>query len=71
MMVQHSDEAVKGRLLKARDLAAQLGTSTGSIYRKRSLGEPLPVAVKVGKSSIRWRQADVDAWLEQHLEGAD
>ena len=56
-------------LLKAKELGDQLGISAASIYRRRSLGEPLPPAIKIG-GSIRWRQSDVDAWLESQLEVA-
>lgn len=54
-------------LLDAKGLSAQTGLSVSAIYRKRSLGESLPRAVKIG-SSVRWRQADVDAWVEELLE---
>lgn len=56
-------------LLDAKGLSAQTGLSVSAIYRKRSLGESLPRAVKIG-SSVRWRQADVDAWVEELLEEA-
>lgn len=58
-------------LLTASDLSAQIGISVSSIYRRRSVGESLPRAVKIGKASVRWRQADVDTWIEEQLEGAD
>lgn len=56
------------RLLTAEDLADQFGISVSSIYRMRSHGESLPRATKVGARAVRWRQADVDAWLEANLE---
>ncbi len=56
-------------LLDASGLAAQLGISVSSIYRRRSLGEPLPPAIKIG-GSVRWRQSDVDSWLESQMEVA-
>ncbi|MFE5776896.1 helix-turn-helix transcriptional regulator [Brachybacterium sp. NPDC056505] len=55
------------KLLTVDDLSEQLGISASSIYRMRSLGESLPRALKIG-SSVRWRQADVDAWVERCLE---
>lgn len=58
-------------LVDVGELSAQLGISVSSIYRKRSLGESLPQALKIGKSAIRWRQSDIDAWLEQQLEAKD
>lgn len=59
----------KNALLDAKDLSAQIGMSVSTIYRKRSLGEPLPRALKIG-SSVRWRQTEVDLWLEGQLEQA-
>lgn len=56
------------RLLTAEDLADQLGISVSSIYRMRSTGESLPRATRVGARAVRWRQADVDNWLEANLE---
>lgn len=56
-------------LRDANDLAEQLGMSISSVYRKRSLGEPLPPALKIG-SQVRWRQSDIDAWLLEQMENA-
>lgn len=56
------------RLLTAEDLADQLGISVSSIYRMRSNRESLPRATRVGARAVRWRQADVDKWLEANLE---
>lgn len=57
-------------LVDAAGLAAQLGISVSSVYRRRSLGEPLPIALKIGKGSVRWRQSDIDAWIEEQKEVA-
>ncbi len=67
-MTIHFSAHARG-LLTAKDLAVQTGWSVSTIYRKRSLGEPLPRAVKIG-GHVRWRQADVDAWIEEQLESA-
>jgi prophage regulatory protein len=40
--------------------------SVSTIYRKRSTGESLPR--KIGGHAVRWRQADIDAWIESQLE---
>lgn len=58
----------KNALLDVRDLSAQTGLSVSTIYRKRSNGESLPRAVKISGHAVRWRQADVDAWIEAQLE---
>ncbi|WP_372983911.1 helix-turn-helix transcriptional regulator [Microbacterium sp.] len=52
-----------------KDLAAQTGMSVSTIYRKRSNGESLPRALILG-SAVRWRQVDVDSWLDDQLESA-
>lgn len=53
--------------LTAKDLSSQTGLSVGTIYRKRSMGESLPKALKIG-GAVRWRQQDVDLWLEEQME---
>lgn len=57
-------------LLTAKDLSLQIGYSVSTIYRKRSLGESLPRAMRLPDGAVRWRQAEVDAWLDAHLEAA-
>jgi prophage regulatory protein len=58
----------RNRLCDVKDLSAQTGMSVSTIYRKRSTGESLPRAVKIGGHAVRWRQADIDAWIESQLE---
>jgi prophage regulatory protein len=57
-------------LLTAKDLSVQTGMSTSTIYRKRSIGESMPRALKIGGHAVRWRQADIDEWIEEQLEPA-
>lgn len=66
MTVTHP-EARPNALLTAKDLSAQLGISLASIYRRRSLGEPLPRAVKIG-AHVRWTQQSVDEFIAEHME---
>ncbi|MEO7124171.1 MAG: AlpA family phage regulatory protein [Lacisediminihabitans sp.] len=61
----------KNALRDVNDLAAQTGMSVSTIYRKRSIGESLPRALKLGGNAVRWRQADIDAWIEERLEAAE
>jgi prophage regulatory protein len=56
-------------LLDVKQLSELTGMSVSTIYRKRSLGESLPRAAKIG-SAVRWRQVDVDRWIEEQLEPA-
>lgn len=55
------------KLLDATELGEILRISRGSVYRRRSLGEPLPRAVRIG-SLIRWREQDVAEFLAANLE---
>jgi predicted DNA-binding transcriptional regulator AlpA len=58
------------RLLTARELAGMLGTSTAALYSARYRGDDLPPAVALGPKRLRWREADVLAWLETRQEAA-
>jgi len=51
------------KLLAARDVADLLRVDTKTVRRWRSEGK-LPAAIEIGGSIVRWRAADIDAWLE-------
>ena len=51
------------QLLSAKELSKMLSTSVRSIWRYRS-AQALPEPVKVGQGSIRWRQSDIERWIE-------
>lgn len=59
----------KDPLNDVNELSKQIGWSVSTIYRRRSNGESLPRAVKFG-NAVRWRQSDIDAWIEEQLEPA-
>jgi excisionase family DNA binding protein len=60
---------VTGRpLLTARELAEQLGISTGALLRWTRRGE-VP-AVKLPSGAVRYRPDAIDAWLAEHEMGA-
>lgn len=69
-MISLKRELPPTALLTVKDLSAQTGMSMSTIYRKRSNGESMPRAVKIGGHAVRWRQADVDTWIEEQLEPA-
>lgn len=52
-----------GPMLSIQELAEQLGVPVATIYVWRNRGEA-PKAHKIGRH-LRWRQQDVDAWLEE------
>lgn len=59
-------------LLTIDDLAAVLRLSVATIWNRRSKApHTLPPAVDLpGAGGLRWRQQDVEAWLEAHLSAA-
>lgn len=54
------------RLLTTAETAEMLGVSKSSLYGLRYVGDA-PPAIKVG-SRLRWRRADVEAWMDENLE---
>jgi predicted DNA-binding transcriptional regulator AlpA len=54
--------AVDTRLLSAADLARELGFSVRTI-RRLNLEGRLPRPVHVGVRAVRWRRAEVAAWI--------
>ena len=58
---------MSSKLVDAGEHGSVLGISRASVYRRRSLGEPLPRAMRIG-SLIRWRQEDIEAFVSDHLE---
>ncbi len=50
------------RLLSVHALSDLTGWSPFTIYRKSRIGE-IPGRVKLGKSSVRVRESDINEWL--------
>jgi predicted DNA-binding transcriptional regulator AlpA len=59
---------VTGRLLTARELAAQVGVSTGALLRW-TRAEKVP-AVKLPSGAVRYRPEQIEAWLAAIATGA-
>ncbi len=54
-------------LLTQKDVACYLGIGPRTVQRMVSAGEfPPPIPISSGRS--RWRQSDVDAWLDRRGE---
>ncbi|WP_122794735.1 helix-turn-helix transcriptional regulator [Burkholderia pseudomallei] len=51
------------QLFSPRTLAAYLGLAEQTIYNRHSTGGDLPKVIKLGQL-LRFRPADVDAWLD-------
>lgn len=58
-----SADGVTDKLITARELAGQLGISTGALLRWTRAGK-VP-AVKLPSGAVRYRPEQIDAWLEQ------
>jgi len=52
-------------LLTPKALAEKLGVPLGTVHKMARLGYG-PVPLKIGKH-LRWRRADVDAWLDAQI----
>lgn len=55
-------------LLTTTEAAAHIGVAPSTLAHWRSAGEPHPPAVRLGRRSLRYRVADLDAWLEAQVE---
>jgi excisionase family DNA binding protein len=60
---------VTGRLLTAREVAGRLGVAPDTVLRWTRRGEL--AAVKLPGGAVRYREDELDAWLEQRTVGAD
>jgi predicted DNA-binding transcriptional regulator AlpA len=55
-----------GRLLTAENLAEITGLSTETLAQWRSQKRGIPY-VKISRNCVRYRQADLDRWLEERI----
>lgn len=55
------------QLFSPKMLAAYLGLAEQTIYNRHSTGGDLPQSIKLGRL-LRFRLADVNAWLESKLQ---
>jgi excisionase family DNA binding protein len=54
------------KLLTTKDAAEYLGVSAAFLERDRWAGAKIPF-IKIGTRSVRYRQADLDAYVESKL----
>jgi len=57
------------RLLTLATVCAELGIARSPFYQWRQLGRA-PRCIKLPNGELRFRRADLDAWIEQHTDGA-
>ena len=51
------------RLLRRREVSKVTGIGRSSIYRLMQHGD-FPRPVRVGPAAVRWRESEVNAWVE-------
>ena len=55
------------RLLTVQQVARKLGVCVRTVWKKRAEGTlPAPVSLNANGHLIRWREEDIDAWID-HL----
>jgi len=57
------------RYLRRREVEDLTGLSRSAIYRRIDAGT-FPRPVKLSPQCVRWRETDVTAWQQAHLEPA-
>lgn len=57
-----------GRLLTAREVAGQFSVTIETVLRWHRSGR-LPRAYRLGPGVLRWRETELERWLEAHREG--
>lgn len=50
-------------MLKVGEIANLLTLSKRAVFRMNTLGS-MPQSVTVGKGAIRWRESDIDLWID-------
>lgn len=66
-MFRHEQVDCMERLLTTQDLADVTGLAVQTIYNRHSNGGSLPACLNLG-GRLRFRQCDVDTWLDTHYE---
>ena len=62
-------ETARGNLLTIEDVAARIGTTTKQARNMRQRGQ-LPPSANVPGVSLRWRVADIEAFIARQASGA-
>ena len=52
------------RLIRLEEVLSYTGLSRSELYRKIQVGE-FPRPVRVGKRAVRWRESEVEEWIEE------
>ena len=54
---------IEERLLTAQAVGKRLSLSKRAVFRMRSAGL-IPRPLKVGQGAVRWRESDIEKWIE-------
>lgn len=65
LQVCPNDTDTDAAILRERDVADRLGISVSSLRRMRVRGDG-PPSLELGVRVRRWRESDVEAWLNEH-----
>lgn len=66
----HAPQEETGRLLRAEDVAGITGLSVETLAQWRSQRKGIPF-VKLSRNCVRYRQADLDSWLNKRIVRVD
>lgn len=58
------------RILRLRDVAFKLGTSTRTIYNLIKQSD-FPRPISVGMKSVGWLESEIDTWLKARIDARD
>jgi predicted DNA-binding transcriptional regulator AlpA len=57
--------------LKTKQAAERIGVHKSTLLRRLRRGDPVPPVVRVDHKTLRWRVADVDAWVAARTDSGD
>ena len=56
------------RLLRLKQVCDKVGLGKSAIYDLIRFGDPpFPAPIKIGSSTSRWVESEVDAWIDQRI----
>jgi len=62
--------SVMSRILKVKQVAAEINVSVAQVYKLVSLGR-FPKPIKLGERGSGWLTTEIDAWLQSRVDARD
>ena len=62
--------SVMSRILKVKQVAAEINVSVPQVYKLVSLGR-FPKPIKLGERGSGWLTTEIDAWLQSRVDARD